>query len=129
VAKAELGTKRICPNCGAKYYDLNRVPIVCPRCGTNFDGTVSKARPQAAAKPAVVDDDEVEVESVPEVELVSLEEADVEAAADGVVKIAGEEDEEVVEADEEEDDTFLEEEDEEGDDVNDIIGGVEDEEP
>ena len=26
VAKPELGTKRICPNCGAEYYDLNGDP-------------------------------------------------------------------------------------------------------
>ena len=26
------GTKRICQNCSAKFYDLSRSPIVCPRC-------------------------------------------------------------------------------------------------
>src|SRR5574337_2222031 len=28
-----LGTKRRCPACGATYYDLNRRPPVCSRCG------------------------------------------------------------------------------------------------
>ena len=37
MTKAELGTKRLCPNCGARYYDLNHDPIVCPRCGTEFE--------------------------------------------------------------------------------------------
>src|SRR5579885_212146 len=37
MAKPEWGTKRICPNCGARYYDLQREPIVCPKCGTDFD--------------------------------------------------------------------------------------------
>ncbi|MBO0711819.1 MAG: TIGR02300 family protein, partial [Acetobacteraceae bacterium] len=32
MAKAELGTKRLCANCGAKFYDLNKDPIVCPKC-------------------------------------------------------------------------------------------------
>lgn len=36
MAKPELGTKRRCPNCGAAYYDLNRDPIVCPKCNTEF---------------------------------------------------------------------------------------------
>ena len=36
MAKPELGTKRVCPSCGTKYYDLSRNPIVCPSCGTVF---------------------------------------------------------------------------------------------
>ena len=36
MVKPELGTKRVCPNCGTKYYDLNHNPIVCPRCGTEL---------------------------------------------------------------------------------------------
>jgi uncharacterized protein (TIGR02300 family) len=37
VANPEWGTKRICQNCGAKFYDLHRDPIVCPKCQTEFD--------------------------------------------------------------------------------------------
>lgn len=39
MAKPEWGTKRICPNCGARYYDLGRVlgEISCPKCGSQFD--------------------------------------------------------------------------------------------
>ncbi|HXM85839.1 MAG TPA: TIGR02300 family protein [Stellaceae bacterium] len=37
VAKIDWGTKRICPNCGARYYDMRRVPIACPKCGAPFD--------------------------------------------------------------------------------------------
>jgi len=36
MAKPELGTKRRCANCGAAYYDLNREPIICPKCNTEF---------------------------------------------------------------------------------------------
>lgn len=126
MVKPELGTKRVCPNCGTKYYDLNHDPIVCPHCGTNFETGVVKARPQAAAKPAV-EEDEDEIEVAPEVdaEFVSLEEADEEAADSGTVKVEGDEDE-VEEA--EEDDTFLAEDDEEDENVEDIIGDVDDEE-
>ena len=37
VAKPEWGAKRICPSCGARYYDLHRDPIICPKCGTQYD--------------------------------------------------------------------------------------------
>jgi uncharacterized protein (TIGR02300 family) len=37
VAKAELGEKQLCPNCGAKFYDLRRRPAVCPKCANSFD--------------------------------------------------------------------------------------------
>ena len=34
--KAEWGTKRACPKCATRFYDLNRDPVNCP-CGENFD--------------------------------------------------------------------------------------------
>ncbi|MDT7950383.1 MAG: TIGR02300 family protein [Acetobacteraceae bacterium] len=34
MAKPELGTKRTCVNDGVRFYDLNKVPAVCPKCGT-----------------------------------------------------------------------------------------------
>jgi len=36
VAKAALGTKRICTGCAAKFYDLGKDPIVCPTCETVY---------------------------------------------------------------------------------------------
>lgn len=35
--KADLGEKQLCPSCAAKFYDLNKRPAVCPKCGTAFD--------------------------------------------------------------------------------------------
>jgi uncharacterized protein (TIGR02300 family) len=32
VTKRELGTKRRCSSCEAKFFDLNADPIVCPKC-------------------------------------------------------------------------------------------------
>jgi uncharacterized protein (TIGR02300 family) len=46
VAKPALGTKRICTGCAAKFYDLDKSPIVCPTCETVF--VVAKAAPQRA---------------------------------------------------------------------------------
>jgi uncharacterized protein (TIGR02300 family) len=37
VAKPEWGIKRICPSCGARYYDLRKDPPTCPTCGAEFD--------------------------------------------------------------------------------------------
>ncbi len=127
MTKAELGTKRLCPNCGARYYDLNREPILCPRCGTEFEVVVvSRARPQAAAVKAPKPVVEEVAEDAVAVELVTLEEADEEAVEGGAVKVPGA-DEDV---DEDEDDTFLpDDEEDEDEDVGDIIGDVDEEEP
>ena len=37
MANPELGTKQICPNCQAKFYDLGKRPAHCPKCHTEFD--------------------------------------------------------------------------------------------
>ena len=37
MANPELGTKQVCPNCQAKFYDLGRRPAHCPKCATDFD--------------------------------------------------------------------------------------------
>ncbi len=37
MAKPEWGMKRICPSCGARYYDMKKNPPVCPTCKTTFD--------------------------------------------------------------------------------------------
>lgn len=32
MAKPEWGTKRSCLGCGVRFYDLMRVPVICPKC-------------------------------------------------------------------------------------------------
>ena len=36
VKKNVLGVKRICQECGVKFYDLNKDVIVCPKCEASF---------------------------------------------------------------------------------------------
>ena len=48
VAKPEWGSKRICPSCGARYYDLLREPVICPKCATPFDAEVETEEAEAA---------------------------------------------------------------------------------
>lgn len=46
------GLKRICSNCGNRFYDLNKRPIICPSCETKFTGEIKvKARRSRAATP------------------------------------------------------------------------------
>ena len=122
MAKQDLGTKRLCPNCGAKYYDLNKNPPVCPKCETVFVVATPKSRPvEVVPEPKAEEPAEVKAEK-PAVETISLEEADEERSG---AKSSAEDDEDddlEVEGDED-NDTFLEEEDDE-DDVTDIIGEV-----
>jgi uncharacterized protein (TIGR02300 family) len=131
VAKPELGTKRLCASCSAKFYDLNKDPIVCPKCGTVYvvAPVVTRGRPEPAAAVAPRPAAPVEEVAVPEpqeAEFVSLEEADAEASG---AKKPGETaepeiEEEEVEMDESLDDAaFIEEQEEEDADVTDIIGG------
>lgn len=37
MANPELGSKQLCPNCQAKFYDLGKRPAHCPKCDTEFD--------------------------------------------------------------------------------------------
>ncbi|NIQ94546.1 MAG: TIGR02300 family protein, partial [Desulfuromonadales bacterium] len=37
MARPELGTKRICPSCSARFYDLEKRPIECPKCHFTFE--------------------------------------------------------------------------------------------
>ncbi len=121
MAKADLGTKRLCPNCGARYYDLDRVPVICPRCGTEFVLPTSRARPQAAVPVKEVEVEEVAVEGA---EIVSPEEGDAEVAGGAEEEEEAEELEVAPEAGE---DVFLEPEEGE-EDVAGIIGDVDEEE-
>lgn len=114
MAKPELGNKRQCQNCGAKFFDLNRDPIVCPKCGTTYQvAAMSRAAPRAA--PAAVED-EAEVEPVGP-EIVSLEDAAADEEKDAAVVT----DDIEIEDDGAADETFLEEEEEDNDDVSDLI--------
>ena len=48
MTKPALGTKRLCTECGARYYDLNTTPITCPKCGAPLQIVETKSRPSSA---------------------------------------------------------------------------------
>jgi uncharacterized protein (TIGR02300 family) len=125
VAKTELGTKRVCPVTGRKFYDLNKDPVISPYTGEVVPITVLPVsrRGAAAAAPVAPLVPEAEAPEAAEVELVSLEEADAEAEGGKKAAVEGEEEEVEVADDPADDATFLETDEDEGDDVTDIIGG------
>lgn len=131
MAKSELGTKRVCPTTGRKFYDLNKDPVISPYTGevVPVAPVVTRGRPDAAKASA---DKEQELETADEgAEFVSLEDADAEAQ--GKKKTAdvvdADDDIEVEDDDDMDDATFIADEEEGDDDVTDIIGdGIEKEE-
>lgn len=69
MAKPEWGQKRICPQCGARYYDMKKKPPVCPNCAAVFDPeTITKSRrsrPAPEEKPQKVAPAPEEIEDLP----------------------------------------------------------------
>ena len=80
VAKPELGNKHQCQNCGAKFFDLNKNPITCPKCGTVLQAkAVSRAAAQGRRRPMTTNRTRAGAE------LVTLEDAEVDADKIAVV--------------------------------------------
>lgn len=146
LAKTDLGAKQVCPNCGAKFYDLSKRPAVCPKCTTAFDPAeettrVKRGRSRVTAHDPAYDDDEEadakkkakasgdddededeEAEETPEI--------DVEADAEPVVAEDEDEDAVAAKADDEIPEGFSEDEADLGDDAaeDDSVPMIDDEE-
>ena len=120
MAKAELGTKRTCPDTGKKFYDLNRDPVVSPYTGKSWPLSYFEESSVAAILEKAAEEEvaEVDTEST-EVELVSLEDGDDAASGDDIPDM-GDDD---VDLGDDDDDTFLEaDEDDDDDDMTGLIG-------
>lgn len=130
MAKSELGTKRICPTTGKKFYDLNKNPVISPYTGEVVP-IAPVAPPRGRPDARVVNEDAPEVAETED--LVSLEEADAEEKT-GKVKAVTPESEDDIEVDDtlddddDDDSTFIADEEEGDEDVTDIIGDVSDDE-
>lgn len=102
------GLKRVCVSCGIRFYDLNKRPINCPNCETEFSGEIKlkgrrgRAAAIEEAPKKVANDVETEVEARDE-GVVSLE--DVAAMEEG----ADEDADDTLEVDDEDDIASLEE--------------------
>lgn len=134
MSKPARGSKRVCPSCGARYYDLNRSPIVCPVCQTVYQvappAPSRRSERAAPAAPKVVVE-EADAPAIGSADVISLEEVE-EAGAEVPI----EEDEEIVDIGDDgaeipagdDDNAFLEEEEEGEADVTGIVGGGKNEE-
>ena len=133
MANAELGHKQRRTSCGIKFYDLNKTPITCPSCNTEFDPeSLLKSRrgrggPKQEEKAAKADADNAdEEEIVSESEEDGFEEEDVLPTEDSPIIALSSDDEDETETGSElidvlEDDTSL------GGDEDDLDDSDEDE--
>lgn len=148
LAIPELGAKQVCPNCQAKFYDLNKRPAHCPKCATEFDPdeAVRSRRVRARAAPVdheldderedqvrakkedAEDEEEEEVvtpaldEAVDEPVLISDDDEDGEPVAAPEDELAGFSEEEDLEDEDDADVPFLEEDEDDDFDDTEIDG-------
>ncbi len=126
MVKPEWGMKRICPSCGARYYDLHREPVMCPKCGAAYDPeTLTKTR---RAKAIAAPEEPIEPMADEEIDTdIAAEATEAEEEAEEI-PIEGAE---AAEAEEEEEEEVIEDASELGEDEDDmaeVIENVEDDE-
>ena len=128
MAKSDLGTKRICPTTGKKFYDLNKTPVISP-----YTGEVVPIAPVAPPRSRGATPSPSMAAEAPEPakaeELVSLEKADAEENTGKVKAVVPESEDDIeidetIEGDDDDDSTFIADEEEGEEDVTDIIGDV-----
>ena len=130
MAKADLGTKRICPTTGKKFYDLNKTPVISPYTGEIVPIVVAPPPRTRASAASTATAASIVPEPAEAEELVSLEEADAEENTGKVKAVMPESeddievDETLVDDDDDDDSTFIAEDEEDDEDVTDIIGDV-----
>ena len=133
MAKSDLGTKRICPTTGKKFYDLNKSPVISPYTGEVVPiapvAPPRASRGDAAARAAAAASAAADAPEPAEVEEVSLEEADAEENSGKVKAVVPESEDDIevdetIEDDDDDDSTFIPDEEEGDEDVTDIIGDV-----
>ena len=131
MAKTDLGTKRICPTTGKKFYDLNKSPVISPYTGEVVP--IAPVAPPRAMRGEAARAATVVPEAAPEPaeaeETVSLEEADAEENTGKVKAVVPESEDDIevdetIEDDDDDDSTFIADDEEGDEDVTDIIGDV-----
>jgi uncharacterized protein (TIGR02300 family) len=103
LVKADLGIKRVCPSCTARFYDLQKRPIECPKCAFSFEpeALYKQRRPRPAepekpiGKPAVEKSEELQ-------EAEEMEAEDVDESVDEGPVALEDADDDIVETEEEE---------------------------
>jgi len=102
LVKADLGTKRVCPSCSARFYDLQKRPIECPKCAFSVEPEAlykqrrSRPEPEKAAGEPVAG----EAEELPEAE--ELDSGDTDEGTEDEGTVLEESSEDIAEVEEEE---------------------------
>ena len=100
------GLKRICMSCGARFYDLNKKPIICPTCNVEFTGEIKvksrRGRLPSEIADAQVEDDAPILEVVDEVETEEVEADEETVSLDEIEEDTDDVDEDAIVLDEEE---------------------------
>ncbi|MCZ2203435.1 TIGR02300 family protein [Bartonella sp. A05] len=118
MAKQELGTKRVDPETGKKFYDLNRDPIVSPYTGLSYPRSYFEVAAAEANNEEEVDAEELD--TALEKSAFMLLEEDIDDSKDDDLPDLGDSDVDLGD----DDDAFLShDEGDEDDDVTDILGG------
>ena len=120
---AARGSKRVCQSCGGKFYDLHRMPIICPMCEAVFQ---QEERGKIASNGNALDvDDEAIIRPTDAVATLAVANTDSD--------IPDLEDTELVELEEDDDlkddaaETFIEDDDDDsGDDVSGLLSSSRD---
>lgn len=116
MAKSELGTKRIDPETGKKFYDLNRDPIVSPYTGISYPRSYFETPSEHHEEPE--ESDEGQDITLEKPDFISLDDVD-EEGKDDLPDLGDDDDVDLGD----DDDAFLPDDDDEDDDVSGIIGG------
>ena len=118
----KFGTKRVCEACGGKFYDLNKIPVVCPQCGHSFDPNSAGApitpvveaapvqeAPESDEDEAPKQDNEISLDDIVEDDEDDSDD-ELDEFDDGAVLVADDDEDDLLE-DDAGDDDFIEDED------------------
>lgn len=121
------GLKRICMSCGARFYDLNKKPIICPSCNVEFTGEI-KVKARRGRLPVEDDVADSQVSEDTAAEETEEDELEEEEADDVLVSLEdiedGEDDDDIAEDDD--DDLDVDEDLDIEDDLEDLDDDLED---
>jgi len=112
MAKKSWGTKRTCPKCDIRFYDLNKDPLLCPNCGNSFSlesiiEVFKKSPKDSSAKKQPAEATTTEIEGIEPEDIILDEALDEEATSNVNLE-----------------DDILEEEEDDSNPMEEVIGDV-----
>ena len=93
MGKTELGTKYTCHECGARFYDLNKSPVLCLKCGAE---QLPKENKDYASSKSKKSEREKNLKKVDHSEEVEVDVDDIESIEDPIIN-DGDQDEDLME--------------------------------